>query len=113
MPCKYCQRPLPSNWGRGRRREFCDAACRMADMRRRKAAAGLIPRAPWKEDAREQYYARQELKNKYSNPNRGAEITFADYMQQYRPKEWALRSELRNAGPEKRNARRRPQNTTP
>lgn len=118
---------------RGRRREYCGAACRMAAMRQRKARAGFIPRAPWSEEGRAAYYERQERRNKYANPNRGEVPTFASYMQQFHPEEWAKRnagpeivtrsgegkrnagpgnrnaprSPKRNAGPENRNARRR------
>jgi Protein of unknown function (DUF3887) len=43
--CAACGRALPSQQGRGRRRQYCDATCRSAGRRQRERSASTIPPA--------------------------------------------------------------------
>ena len=105
--CKHCGGPAISRQSAcgGRPIVYCAPRCRVAAMRKRKAEAGLIPRAPWQPADRDRYYTRQQRRNRYANPNAGSVApTLAEYMQRNHHEEWALRSALRNAGPESRSA---------
>lgn len=90
MTCQQCQSPFDQKVT-GRKPQYCGTKCRMAAMRARKRADGLIPRAPWTEEGRRAYYGR----NARPSPNAAEPISYASYMQRYHPDEWREREERR------------------